>query len=445
MTEPQDLVPFETRFASRVRAYTDPAIERRVDALAISRKAMSSRAATGWSLRRPGAGSLGQRLAGGRWAVAVVAVLLIGVVGVAVGGRLFEFRIATPPTPNPTTSPSGSIPDVLRHAWQRPMLIAPGPDVYGGGTLVIAAEDLNVGRTPAAATRSAISANGLDTVVVTATAATQGCAARDAGAYHWLVEGKGTVLTLTAIAADACAARQEALAGPWVRADLPVNPPDGTPQQPGTYLTSRFDPLDTPGVSGQLSYTVPDGWKVKEDEPNTFLLHHLPDAAASSAASTDTFLSLFADPRLAADIEEGAPCGPFGEVPGVGHGVDDLVAAITARPGVVSSPPTSVSIDGYEGMMLDLSLDPSWTRSCQAPEGPVVGMPILIGAGSDPAPLVGLAPDHPARLILLDLTGGRTMSITIFGIEPTSAAAFGEHVAEAMPVIQSFELQPVIP
>jgi hypothetical protein len=443
MTEPRDMEPFETQFADRVRAYTDRAIERRVDALAVSRTAMSSKAATGWSLRWPGAWSLGQRVVGVRWAVALVAIVLVGIVGVAVGGRLSEFRIATPPTPSPVASPSGPIPDDLRHAWQRPMLIAPGPDVYGGGTLVVADEDLNVGRTPAAATRSAISATGLDTILATATAATQGCAVGDVGAYHWLVEGKGTVLTLTAINADACVARQEALAGPWVRSDLPVHQEEGTPLQPGTYRTSGFDPLDTPGLSQQLSYTVPEGWKVKEDEPATFLLHHLPDPAASPP-STDVFVSLFSHPRLAADFADGATCGPTGEVPGAEHGVDELVAAITARPGVVSTL-AAVTIGGYEGKILDLSLDPSWTGGCLAPEGPIVAVPMLVEAGSDTGPIVGLGSGQRVRLILLDLTGGRTMSITIFGLAPASAAAFDTQVADAMPVIESIELHPAAP
>jgi len=37
----------------------------------------------------------------------------------------------------------------------------------------------------------------------------------------------------------------------------------------------------------------------------------------------------FAQPRMAADFQEGATCGPpFGETPGVGHGVEAIVAAI---------------------------------------------------------------------------------------------------------------------
>ena len=48
--------------------------------------------------------------------------------------------------------------------------------------------------------------------------------AGDVGSYHWTLEGKGTFLTLTPISPDPCAARERALTGPWVRADLPPPP-----------------------------------------------------------------------------------------------------------------------------------------------------------------------------------------------------------------------------
>jgi hypothetical protein len=170
----------------------------------------------------------------------------------------------------------------------------------------------------------------------------------------------------------------------------------------------------------------------------TFLLHHLADEAAGQPAA-DTFIALFVQPRMSAEFEDGAACRPSGEAPGVGNGVDDLVAAILARPGVVSTAPTAVKIGGYDGQLLDLRLAASWTRGCVAPEGPIVGIPILHQAGSEPAPLVGLARDHPVRLILLDLTGGRTLAIAIFEPEPSQPSVFEAHAAEVMPIIESFE------
>jgi hypothetical protein len=435
--------PFEIRFATRVRAYTDQATERRIDALAISRTAMSSRRAIGWSGRWLGTGVLGRRIAGARWAVAFVAVVLIGVVGVALLGRPSDSAISS--SPSPAASAVGPIPDVLRHSWQRPMAVLPGLDRWGSGFLSLASGSLEFGREPGAgASRSAITAAGLDTLVVTATVETQRCAIGDVGAYRWSVEGKDTVMTLTAISTDACAAREEALAGSWVRSDLPLPGDDAATLPPGRYLTSRFDPFDKPGVSGQLSYTVPEGWKVKQDDPDAFVLHHLSDAS-SSQPSTDLFINLFVQPRMAADFAEGAICGPVGAAPGVGPRIDDIVAAIVARPGVVSTPPTAVTIGGSEGQMLDVHLAPSWTGGCQAPEGPIVGMPILVEAGSQTGLVAGIGRDHPLRLILLDLGGERTMAIAIFSVEPSQPSLFEERVAEGMPVIESFEFHPPKP
>jgi hypothetical protein len=450
MTEQRDMERFETRFADRVRAYTDPATERRIDALAISRTAISSRRAGGRWQRRLGSGLVGRRIAGVRWAVALVAVVLIGVVGVAVLQRTSNFGFGPGPTPviSPTSSPAaptgGPVPTDLRHSWERPYAVTPDLDQWRTGFLSMATDLVDFGPEPGVgASKSAIAASGADALVATASAETRGCMTGDTGTYRWSLEGKGTVLTLTAISADACAAREEALAGPWVRSDLPT-PPDGVPMEPGTYVTSALDLFGAPEVSGQLSYTVPDRWKVKEDRAGTFLLHHLPDDSAGPP-STDLFIRVFTQPRMVADYAEGATCGEHSDAPGVGRRVADIVAAIIARPGVVSTPPLAVTIGGYEGQMLDLQLARSWKGGCRAPDGPKVAMPILDGTEFEMGAGAGLDPNGSFRLILLDLTGGRTMAVAVFAVGPSLPPQLEEQVAGAMPVIESFEFHPPTP
>jgi hypothetical protein len=335
----------------------------------------------------------------------------------------------------------GPISDLIRHSWQRPIPVTPGMDRWASGFLSLASGPLDYGPEPGpAASRSAVAVTDVDTLEVTATVETQECAIGDIGAYRWSVEGKDTVMTLTAISPDACPTREKALAGVWVRSDLPVALDGGPTLSAGTYLTSAFDPFDRPGISGQLSYTVPEGWKTEEDEAASFTLHHLSDASAGQPP-TDSLIALIAQPRMAADFENGAPCGPFSDAPGVGLGVHDIVAAIRARAGVVSTAPAAMNIGGYKGQMLDLHLAPSWTGGCQAPEGVAVGIPILHVAGPGPGLSAGIDPDHPLRLILLDLTGGRTLAIGIFNIEPSQASAFEEQVAVLMPIIESFRFK----
>lgn len=444
MTDRRDMEPFETRFGDRVRAYTDPATERRFDPLAISRAAMSSGGAPGWWQGRLGAGLRGRRIAGVRWAVAFAAVVLIGVAGVAILGRPSEADIGPQPTQSPAPSTTGPVPEVLRHSWQRPYAVTPGLDQWGSGFLSVASDLMEFGPAPGdAASKSTVAVAEPDVLVSTATAETRECAIGDIGAYRWSLEGQGTVMTLTAISADACAARQEALAGQWVRADLPL-PPSGEPLAPGTYLTSAFDPFGTPGVPGQVSYTVPERWKVKEDRAGAFLLHQLPDDSASQP-SMDTFIHLFPQARMMADYTEGAICGQSGEAPGVGRGVDDIVAAILARPGVVSTRPAAVTIGGYEGQMLDLHLAPTWTGGCQHPDGPIIAMPLLLGPEFERSAGVGLVPNSPFRLILLDLTGGRTTAIAIYSGGPSEPSQLEEQVAEVMPIIESVEFHAPMP
>src|SRR5258705_8594196 len=139
MTEQTDMERFETRLADRIGGYTDAATDRRIDALAISRSAISSRRAGGRWQRRWGAGLLGRPIVGPRWAVAVVAVVLIGVVGVAVLGRSSNFGVGLHPTPAGSSTPSpaapasGPIPADVRHSWQRPYAVTPDLDQWRTG------------------------------------------------------------------------------------------------------------------------------------------------------------------------------------------------------------------------------------------------------------------------------------------------------------------------
>jgi hypothetical protein len=244
-------------------------------------------------------------------------------------------------------------------------------------------------------------------------------------------------MTLTAIGPDSCAAREEALAGPWVRADFPppINPAATLPA--GTHLTARFNPFGDEARPGALSLTVPGGWKVKEDLATSFLLHRLADAAQSPPI-TDTLVSLLAQPRKTTYFLEGSTCS-VDDAPGVGPTVDDIVGAIEARAGVVSTPPVRVTIGGYDGQMLDLHLATSWTGGCLTPDGLKVLIPILQGSAPNAGPVVLIGPDQPLRLILLDLGDGRTLALSIYGFGPLPNSAVGEQLAEVMAVVESFE------
>jgi hypothetical protein len=285
-----------------------------------------------------------------------------------------------------------------------------------------------------------LTAAGPETLVVTATADTRGCAIGDVGAYDWSLAGSDTVLTLTAIRADACHVREQALAGDWVRSDFP--PAGGVGLPAGTYLTGTFDPFGDPTTPMRLMYTIPGGWDViEENQTVTFVGHH-PAEVSPGLNPSDSFILVMAQPRITAAPAPGTACGPalVRDAPGVGTGLDALVAAIRGRPGVVSTTPVPIAIGGHEGTLLDLQLAPSRTGGCVAPEGPVVGLVFLHEAGSTTGPLVGLEPGNPLRLILVRLTSEKTMAIAIYDVG-SSPSLFAPHQAEVMPVVQSFEFR----
>jgi hypothetical protein len=147
---------------------------------------------------------------------------------------------------------------------------------------------------------------------------------------------------------------------------------------------------------------------------------------------------------MAAEFKAGAACDTVLDAPGVGRGRDELLAAIRARPSLVSTPPAEVTVGSRTGLMLDVRLTPSWTGGCVSPAGPIVGAPILHGAGT-PGPVVGVNPDVPVRLVFVDLAAGHTLAVVIFGTTPSPSASFETQASVAMPIVSSFDLRPSTP
>ena len=442
MTERSRSDRFETLFTDRVRTYTDPAAARNIDALAVSRAAMAAQRARSRLaiVREVGRGRSDTYM---RWA-AVVAIVIIGVATMAVATLLPRADVAKRPTPGPTSTPgSASLPAALLHEWQRPYAVTPDQAQWPSGSLIIAVGRVEFSVLDGPVSSATIVVAGVDSFVATGTVESPGCVADGAGTYRWLLEGKDTVLTLTPIGADACAARENALVGQWVRTDFP---PRSDPMKPGAHKTSVFDPLGERSRVGALVYTVPEGWTTIDDSVGTFVILHQPDGPPLQTPP-DLMIALLAQPRLAADFTEGQACGPVNAEPGTGRSVDDLVAAIMSRAGVVATRPVAVSIGGYPGQLLDVHIAEDWKGGCLADGDRVISKPILVGPSSSPegGALTGVGPDHPLRVLLLDTSAGRSLAIVVFDIEPSTAAEFEELVAQAMPIIESFEFQPATP
>src|SRR5262245_60361947 len=104
------------------------------------------------------------------------------------------------------------------------------------------------------------------------------------------------------------------------------------PLAPGIYISTEFKPL--------LTYTVPDGWKMFEDDSGQFGLALLENDGPC--------LCIWRDVRAAA-----RSCAEEPE-PGVGSSAADIVNWLATRDGLETTQPKPVSIGGLNGYLIDV-------------------------------------------------------------------------------------------
>ena len=188
---------------------------------------------------------------------------------------------------------------------------------------------------------------------------------------------------------------------------------------PGTYTSEAFTP--------PLTYTVPAGWVMFDDEPGQFELaleHH------------DPYIYVWRDLRaLAPDCAEEPQ-------PDVGFSAADISGWLAARDGLDTSEPQPVSIGGLSGYVMDVRMSPDWTESCPFSDGQAT-VPTLIGT----APLSshvfwGTLIDSSQRYYFLDLGEDGTEGNIVIAVEVCCGAEWDEVMETASPVIESFVFAP---
>lgn len=97
------------------------------------------------------------------------------------------------------------------------------------------------------------------------------------------------------------------------------------------------------------------------------------------------------------------------EQPGVGHTAEGIAQELSTRPGVTGSDPEPVSIGGLRGYVVDVRIDPHWTRTCFFSDVPTVPM---IGRRSPSEVIQTLQPGFTYRYYFLDRTGS-TLAIEV--------------------------------
>ena len=173
----------------------------------------------------------------------------------------------------------------------------------------------------------------------------------------------------------------------------------------GSHTTRTFRPAFT--------FTVPEGWVNSGDETGSFDL--IPDTSANAAEHAASggladaiVVFKFARPYWVCDAWEDHR----------GATAADIVASVVATEAIAASEPVDVTIGGLTGKQVDIRLDPGWMETCP-------GDPSSLDLG-----------DTRTRVILLD-TPGR--GVTFINVGSLHAADHEAFLAEAMPIIKSFQ------
>jgi len=187
------------------------------------------------------------------------------------------------------------------------------------------------------------------------------------------------------------------------------------PLPPGAYKSEVFE---TP-----LTYTVPDGWKMFEDEPGQFGLALLENDGPC--------LCVWRDVRAAA-----MSCAEEPE-PGVGSSAADIANWLTTRNGLDTTEPQPVSVGGLQGYVIDVRLDPDWTSTCPFSNDEPIVM-TLVGTDISKGVHWGTDKSTSQRYYLLDLGENGADGNIAITVEVCCGAQWDERMAAVTPVIESF-------
>ena len=180
----------------------------------------------------------------------------------------------------------------------------------------------------------------------------------------------------------------------------------------GNATTRAFVPDST--------FTVPAGWVNDLDRSDIYHLFQDSPAneaefARSEGLAQGILMGIVDTPSLGI-------CEGVGDT--AGSTAAELVDSLAADEGLVTSEPVDVTIGGLTGARIDAHLDPNWSGTCSGdPEGL---------STED-------AKDFRGRYILLDRPRPGRMMIVIDSIH---SAGFEAFLAEAMPVVESFQFDP---
>ena len=387
----------------------------------------------------------------------VMAVVAIAVV--ALGGLFFINRPNQALVGSASASPSATsaptilgtegvpvpVPEALRHRWVGEPRTVAGRDITRAG--------LNLSQDSYFLSGTDFQASGLlhstatltgtgEITLVTPEAGDSLCAAGDTGVYAYTLSPGGTRLHVTTTT-ESCADRAVAVAGDWNRvACVSIENACWGDLEAGTYPSQYIDPRLDPGATwnvpyGALTFTVPDGWSNSEDWPARFVLTPTSDYALWTPDGQPDGdyhgIYLYGQPAALTQV---ASCADV-EQTDVARTPAGLAEWIASQPSVEATEPTPITIDGHAGLWLDVRIADDWTATC--PDTTVPTAVLLTQASGGPDGWSwGMSGAEQVRFILLDLGDGDTV---MFAIDSTDPDRFDGLVAEAMPIVESFDFK----
>jgi hypothetical protein len=167
----------------------------------------------------------------------------------------------------------------------------------------------------------------------------------------------------------------------------------------GPYKTNLFIPV--------FSLQVREGWDNTVDNPNEYQIMR----SGPNGQPSQTGIYIFRDVAIQAVTCEDKP------EPGIGRLPADMAAYLSNHPGLITTEPEAVNIGGLDGVMIEVSMDPTWTTPCFYSEGEP-NVPLFWGADADSGLEWGTGPGVEDRFYILDMPGGGNVLIAV--------EAFGE-------------------
>jgi hypothetical protein len=185
----------------------------------------------------------------------------------------------------------------------------------------------------------------------------------------------------------------------------------------GTHASGSF--------SVPFTFTTPDGWVNRADIPRAYTM----DTSAGITAAVRVWSKI-------AIAEQTPECGPIVKA-GAGHSVQDIVSFLRTHPGLDTTEPRPVEVDGYKGQSVDLGIASTWRTTCPDHTGPFV---LLLTDTDVPASrALGYEETQRSRWDILDVNG-ETVIIARDG--SNYGNQFGDAAAAAQPIIDSIRFTP---